>query len=193
HDSILRWFMKSDKSPTGRWYREVPVGIKRAINKMESDSIPENLERKSVSRLYSIETKKMDALCVKDSSNQLPLGWNESWISTKKVTPSPRDYMDVWRDRENSNINFDINFDGETIYIVEAKGRRKSQETDKVLEEAVSGNNEKPGLEKYAEFFLEDWEADLECLIVVAEDISIERAESLYPDIKFFLAEEMGF
>ncbi|KXA92224.1 hypothetical protein AKJ64_03725 [candidate division MSBL1 archaeon SCGC-AAA259E17] len=35
--------MKSDKSPTGRWYREVPVGIKRA----KKGVLPEILQESS--------------------------------------------------------------------------------------------------------------------------------------------------
>lgn len=114
----------------------------------------------------------------KSDCPNLGLGWGGNWIGAKSELPVPRKYVGAWHSRENPDINFDF----ETVYIVEAKSGK-----DPNLRKAVNQ------LTKYVELFLEDWKANVEDLILVAENISMEKNDSLHPNINLFLAEQKEF
>jgi len=185
HDSILRWFMDSEKSPSGEWYREVPVGIKKRVeNQVKKEGALNDLDYDTLMGLYSPCAEQVDAVCVRGKFNLLPMRDRTTGVRTsKKEVPSLGEFIRAWRDARNS----DLSFDGESVVLVEAKGRRKSQSVEEILEEGVSQ------LDEYKEYFLEDWDAEVEDIILVAEGISTKEAKDSYPDVVFFSTEEMSW
>ncbi|KXA93969.1 hypothetical protein AKJ65_05755 [candidate division MSBL1 archaeon SCGC-AAA259E19] len=145
HDSILRYFMKSEKSPSGKWYREVPVGIKKVANQLEEESGSESLDYNSLIGIYEPCAKHVDAICMKREFNRTPIG-KVGIVKSEKIIPSSNAFIKTWIGSGRP----DLNFDGESVVLVEAKGKRKSQETEEIVEEAVNQ------LTEYVELFSED-------------------------------------
>jgi len=84
HNSILRWFMDSEKSPSGEWYREVPVGIKRVENRAKEESTSSDLGYDTLMGLYLDCAKQVDAICVRREFNVLPIGDRTTGVRTSK-------------------------------------------------------------------------------------------------------------
>jgi hypothetical protein len=140
HDDLLRSYIKHETSPDGKWWVDVPVGLKL---EQEGDASPEQI-------------KEADAVCLTSRPHEFPEVWPENNSRREFVNPEVPE-AGVTKRELFRRVREKGYFNGETASILEVK---PSKSSFKALGQLIA----------YRELLEEDygWEID-EAILLSAE------------------------